>query len=164
MEHFAPAQYFEMSDDEKLTRPSFEQMEAGIRFGNDMLRHGASAQAPVRYTTIIIDLQDAQIREETDIYEMPAENVPPLARVSAAGLAALRRTGRAKYHIGGPRVTLVDTAYMVATTDQLKSEDIPGFPPGQSLTYTQAIEALRSFVTAYPARRGSLQVTRARSA
>ncbi|MGH6635223.1 MAG: DUF6603 domain-containing protein, partial [Gammaproteobacteria bacterium] len=34
-EHFAPAQFFEMSDDEKLSRPSFEPLEAGFRFRTD---------------------------------------------------------------------------------------------------------------------------------
>ena len=32
---FAPAQFFEMSDDEKLSRPSFEPMAAGVGFGSD---------------------------------------------------------------------------------------------------------------------------------
>jgi hypothetical protein len=31
-EHFAPAQFRRMSDDEKLTAPAFERMQAGIRF------------------------------------------------------------------------------------------------------------------------------------
>ena len=30
---FAPAQFFEMTDDEKLAAPSFETMEAGAVFG-----------------------------------------------------------------------------------------------------------------------------------
>ena len=30
---FAPAQFFAMSDDEKLASPSFEQMDAGLVFG-----------------------------------------------------------------------------------------------------------------------------------
>ena len=32
---FAPAQFFEMSDDEKLSRPSFEPMPAGVSIGSD---------------------------------------------------------------------------------------------------------------------------------
>src|SRR4029077_9772771 len=33
-EFFAPAQFFEMSDDEKLSRPSFEAMAAGVTIGS----------------------------------------------------------------------------------------------------------------------------------
>ena len=34
-EFFAPAQFFEMSDDEKLSRPSFEPMAAGVSIGSE---------------------------------------------------------------------------------------------------------------------------------
>ena len=34
---FAPAQFFEMSDDEKLSRPSFEPMAAGVSIGSDAI-------------------------------------------------------------------------------------------------------------------------------
>ena len=43
---FAPAQYFAMSDDEKLAAPSFEEMDAGIVFGGErreLRRSGAGA-------------------------------------------------------------------------------------------------------------------------
>jgi len=39
---FAPAQFFDLADDEKLGAPSFEKMNAGIRFGDDSAESGSS--------------------------------------------------------------------------------------------------------------------------
>ena len=38
-EEFAPAQFFEMSDAEKLSRPSFSEFDAGVAIGGDPLPH-----------------------------------------------------------------------------------------------------------------------------
>src|SRR4029079_16840599 len=57
-DQFAAAQFFEMSDDEKLARPSFELMEAGLQFGADALAHSSAVSTTTfAYETSIIDVQ-----------------------------------------------------------------------------------------------------------
>ncbi|MEO6526675.1 MAG: DUF6603 domain-containing protein [Gemmatimonadaceae bacterium] len=41
-EHFARAQFVEVSEEDKLTRPSFEEMDAGVEFSSDAFRTSAS--------------------------------------------------------------------------------------------------------------------------
>ncbi len=52
---FAPAQFFEMANDEKLDAPSFEMMKAGLRFGDDDSDGGAISDALYNYEQIIHD-------------------------------------------------------------------------------------------------------------
>lgn len=61
---FAPAQYLELSDDEKLTKPSFQPFRTGLQFGTS----GAVADPapppfqPLSYETLIIDDPDEPAR------------------------------------------------------------------------------------------------------
>ncbi len=54
---FAPAQFFEMSDDEKLASPSFEPMQAGMRIGSSEFAFalGQCVASPLDYETRIVD-------------------------------------------------------------------------------------------------------------
>lgn len=55
-EYFAPAQYEEMSDSEKLSRPSFEQMKSGVEIGSGTeLAAGGMVRRSVEYESIYID-------------------------------------------------------------------------------------------------------------
>jgi hypothetical protein len=58
---FAPAQFFEMSDDAKLASPSFEPMQAGLRIGSSQFAFGFSqrVESPLQYETRIIDRKAA---------------------------------------------------------------------------------------------------------
>jgi hypothetical protein len=159
-EHFAPAQFFEMNDDEKLSRPSFEPLEAGIRFGTDTTHCKNPVRTPIEYETIVLDPKKAAPGETAETYPLPAKHLPALALMGAAGRAAFRRTGKAKYRAPGPRIAVSDGLYVVATTDSLKKEPIPGLGEGEAFTYTKAAEALRNFVAAHPEQRGNLQIVR----
>ena len=52
---FAPAQFFEMSQDTKLSSPSFEKMKGGIRLGDDQAECGASADTVYDYKQMLRD-------------------------------------------------------------------------------------------------------------
>jgi hypothetical protein len=158
-DYFAPAQYLDMSDDEKLSRPSFEPLEAGIRLEQSPAS-GSAVSAPITYETYILDPKQAGPAQQVEDYPMPATNLSALARMGAAGLAAFRRTGRAKYRTAGPRIAVSDGVYVVATSDRLEKEAIPGLGAGETATYTKAAEALQDFLAAHPERRGSVQIAR----
>ncbi|MBK8816030.1 MAG: hypothetical protein IPN42_11285 [Methylococcaceae bacterium] len=46
---FALAQFTEMSDSEKLEAPSFESLQAGVRFGSDMMTCGDAISTEIDY-------------------------------------------------------------------------------------------------------------------
>ncbi|MEO8410224.1 MAG: DUF6603 domain-containing protein, partial [Propionivibrio sp.] len=56
-EHFAAAQFFNLSQDDKLGKPSFEAMPAGREFGFDSFVAGPSLACPVDWETRDLDPQ-----------------------------------------------------------------------------------------------------------
>lgn len=89
---FAPAQFLQMSDDAKLSRPSFEAFDSGValRFDSWQIDEaGAGEAAPLDYEVIVVDEQEDG--------SAPASTRLPGALAAAAasqGAAALARSGR----------------------------------------------------------------------
>jgi len=56
-ENFARAQYQELKDSEKLSKPSFEKMPGGVRIsmGNNTIRNGKMVRKKVEYDVTIVD-------------------------------------------------------------------------------------------------------------
>jgi hypothetical protein len=97
---FAPAQFLDLSDTERLSRPSFEKLEAGLRIGGDEVAFGGAgaetlmAVAPIAYETVLIDRQGKAAKG--------GSYAPDPARLSAAtALGAVARRGLA--HAGKAR-------------------------------------------------------------
>ncbi|WNG48187.1 hypothetical protein F0U60_31660 [Archangium minus] len=97
-EHFAPATYRQMTDDEKLTAPSFVSYEAGRRFGAPGPQHPKERVGPdglslsvgsaPGYETIVVDSPDFAARRQVMSGLAPAT----LAAQAATGPAARART------------------------------------------------------------------------
>jgi hypothetical protein len=100
---FAPAQFFVMSDDEKLAAPSFQSMEAGSMFGEAGVTFDATQviPAPLEYQVISITLDGPAPPTETTpqppAFAMEAEQLQVFARSGAAARAPVRRVGRARF-------------------------------------------------------------------
>ena len=111
---FAPAQFFEMSDDEKLTAPSFESMDAGCVFGDARALFDPAhvIPAPLEYQPIRITLQGPSTAPSTAVssslaaliassapaaYTLSAGQLQTFARSGAAARAPVRRVGRARF-------------------------------------------------------------------
>jgi hypothetical protein len=91
-ELFAPAQYFDMSDDDKLAAPSFETMDAGVTFGDGgyTLDLGARVASPFQYTDIAIG-SDGNPVLQPDPHTQDGGSVMVMTLLSAAGSSRLRR-------------------------------------------------------------------------
>jgi uncharacterized protein DUF6603 len=100
---FAPAQFFEMSDDEKLAAPSFETMEAGCVFGEPGVSFEATLVIPAP-----LEYQDVPIVLDGPPPIVPSNATPPpqtvtpdqlrtFARSGSAGRAPVRHVGRARF-------------------------------------------------------------------
>lgn len=128
---FAPAQFFDMSDDDKLAAPSFERFDAGIAFGSEALVFDAqqAVAAPLDYEQIVID----------DLHAPPAPAQPftldfsLLSTLRASGAAAraqAQRSARARFRqpAGAPAaVQLHPPAFAVvpSTLDAPAAADTP---------------------------------------
>jgi hypothetical protein len=53
-DRFAPAQFTAMSDDQKLSAPSFEDMTAGAALGADGFAFGTAVNVPVVYEQLLV--------------------------------------------------------------------------------------------------------------
>ena len=143
---FAPAQFIELTDDQKLSRPSFETMDAGISFGSDALSFTSDTTdwlevKTIEFETWILDSETGEARRSEA--EKPQPQQPPLfyqlsrtlllqqARFGAAGSSQLRRSGKAKYRattIGKYQVT--KEGWSIVSADDLTRQPVrkPALP------------------------------------
>ncbi|HKS58237.1 MAG TPA: DUF6603 domain-containing protein [Steroidobacteraceae bacterium] len=116
---FAPGQFFDMTDDEKLASPSFEDMDAGAIFGSDaiVIDESASLFAELDYETIIIDAEGAATNEVEDRYPLVPHRLFEQVRFSAVGIAPVRNIGAARFRNWGvaAAVTMRTNQFVVAS-------------------------------------------------
>jgi hypothetical protein len=97
-DQFVPAQFFTMTDDEKLAGPSFEEMEAGVVFGSDAVIFDTAqiVADQLKYESIVIGAE-GQSSTSPDKYELTAERLLDQARFGAVAQAAIRSAGLARF-------------------------------------------------------------------
>ncbi len=149
-EEFAPAQFFDMSDAEKLSRPSFEELVAGVAIGGDPLpRSDWMRHRQVAYEVIYLPEQHP-VRPR---FAMPLE----LAGFSMAGAASAQSPlSRAKTSPSAlsERVIVQRDQYAVVSTDDLSMH-------AANLVFdsaTAAQAALARLIGTTPELTGALQV------
>lgn len=104
-EHFAAAQFFALSSDEKLSMPSFERMDAGERLGADTFVTAPGVNAPVDWETRDLDPEQsswdgfdfADVFKDL-VYEHPYPRIPEICdwmlETGAAARTSLRDGSR----------------------------------------------------------------------
>ena len=169
---FAPAQFFEMSDDEKLSRPSFEPMDAGVSIGSD----ATSSSVPIpsdwlevkaiEFETWILDKGKNVVREQRSggperiLYKLSPMLLGKQARFGAAGSSDLRRTGKAKYRTKMGKHQIEKEGWTIVATDDLTVQPVPGIEDGKPTIYSEAAQALRKLKRENPARAAGLKILR----
>jgi hypothetical protein len=101
-DQFAPAQFFAMSDDEKLAGPSFEEMDAGLVFGSEAVSFDAAqvVPAPLKYEPIVIDDMSAPPKPPAPPFVMSFVQLRFHSRTGAAARAPVRAVGLARFRRG----------------------------------------------------------------
>ena len=139
---FAPGQFFEMTDDEKLASPSFEDMDAGAIFGSDaiVIDEGASIFAPLEFETIIIDEKGLATNEVEDRYVLVAHRFFEQVRFSAVGTASIRSIGTARFRNLDlpPAVAMRTGQFVIASV-----ADAIAAPTAKPATFAEAQATLR---------------------
>ncbi len=170
LDHFAPAQFLDLSDDEKLARPSFEKMGAGVRFAVGGVTWGGQDDPAL--------IGDADMRYETRVVGVPEEPEPvrgpfvpsfdDLRLAAAFGAVArgpMRQTGAARYGPADDHAApvLAEPSYAVVSTDAVSPVAVPGID-GVAPSFIAAAQALDRHVAEHPDLAGRLQVVEAGTA
>jgi hypothetical protein len=103
-DQFAPAQFFRMTDDEKIASPSFETMQAGFVIGSGDVSFDATAivAASLDYDTLVVDALAQPAVASASSYTPGAGQVQAQLKVGSVARAAVRRIGRARFRAPGP--------------------------------------------------------------
>jgi hypothetical protein len=164
---FAPAQFLDLSDDEKLAAPSFEPMVAGMTVGS----------ASFIFTTIDGDIvEDTSLKYETIILDKandtstsdaaaPTFVISPsvIRRQIALGAAArsdVRRMGAARYQPATEKNSRVAKSWTVVSTEDQSRQAIPGVDPTKTGSYADSFQALDQLKKVDPARAKTLMLLR----
>ncbi|HKJ59060.1 MAG TPA: DUF6603 domain-containing protein, partial [Halobacteriales archaeon] len=177
-ERFAPAEYFERSDEEKLAGPEFERYEAGSSVENTAFDYGGRddegllASDPLDYETAVIDEQASLFPIAVGRVAMPLSTATAVAEVSAVARGPLRTTGEARFAVTneetGPTgvdasLSVSDASYVVVDAGDLTRVDLEAVP-ADGTTKREAQEALAAHVAETGGDRAAFSVVGAHEA
>lgn len=152
-EQFAAAEFIELSDDEKITRPSFEAMPAGVTMSADGIAFGSqTAISEMDYDDRIVGVA---VPGPVPTRSVGGELAVFAAAFGPAARSALRTTGTDRFAATGPDLRVGQERFVVARVDDLTRTEITGVA-----SFTAARQALDRHLAANPDARG-LQVVAA---
>ena len=170
---FAPAQFIEMTDNEKLSRPSFESMEAGVVISSNTFLFTTKAADLLEVEAIEFETKIMDPVTNTPVssnpvdqggkpvfYKLNADFMFAQARFGAAGRSETRRTGEAKYRTTIGKYKVVKEDWNFVAVKDLAVSTVPGIGPGKAASYSEAREALRMMKEADPVKASGLRIVR----
>jgi hypothetical protein len=156
-DYFAPGQFLTLSDEDKLSQPSFELYDAGVEIGSAAVLSGQDTARTVSYDEIYID-SPASLSRFARIYQMPASIHMALSNQGAGFASPAKNTGLAKYTAGAaaPAISVQNPQYVITSvTDLSVRADIVS---GSGSAFYQAQAALTTYLAAHPSESADLQV------
>ena len=166
---FAPAQFLELSEDEKLAAPSFEAMMAGISVGAEsflftMNEGDILEDEAITYETIIVDREFAaeidKPRRRPTFVAISREFLDRHLSLGAAARSDVRRTGIAKYRPAAGKNLLVKKGWTIASTEDGTHQGAPGLEAGKVVSYSESFQALQRLKQANPVQAKTLMLIR----
>jgi hypothetical protein len=145
-DQFAPAQFDDLTDDQKLSAPPFVEAKAGVRVraSGEGFPKGLLG-VPFSYETVLIDELDperplAPPRSRPDApYVLQDTTFARLWSQGAAARAATRGTGEEKFSAPARTVRLKPSRYALAGADDLKPAAANGKATGLDFTEASAV-------------------------
>jgi hypothetical protein len=170
---FAPAQFIEMTDDEKLSRPSFELMDAGLTIGSTKFDVTNNSDdwlevEAIKFETKILD-PELKVSVAADpvgpsgkriFYELSRDLLVKQARFGAAANSATRRGGDATYRTAVRKYKLAREGWTVVETENMTVQAVPGIDANKPATYSQIDQGLRKLKEQDPAKAARLKILR----
>ena len=157
-ESFAPAQYFDMSDADKLASPSFKNFASGVRVGDaNQMRAGYAAAREVQYEIKYIDsARDQRLAAPPNRtpFDLDVHAFKAWALKGAISRSELSHARRKKSARAPAAVATNQEEFAIVHADTLALFD------GGSLLGTQfaALQRRDALIAANPALRGRLQI------
>ena len=130
-DHFAPAQFRDLSDDDKLSSPSFELLPAGVSVGSNAADCGTPVPAAADFEDIVIPSPPEAPRTTTTIGFTLANR---FAEWSAVGISDASRLGAIRYRAAADAVH--DPADDVCVQSKIDLSDLAG-----TTTFVTRLEA-----------------------
>jgi hypothetical protein len=164
-DYFAPAQFEALSDAERLSRPGFEKMDAGVSLVSNAIDLGAGIGDTVSFDTTIVDAPDgvaigdlSYVPQDGASYDLPAARQTATLAGSAGGRSPLSASGEQRFAPAADHeapAALVDEAFLIVDRDSLKrSADFTEPIVGKGA----AFQALDGYLRGHPEAWGKLQV------
>lgn len=158
-DEFAPSQFFELSDEQRLTGTSFDLMPSGVMFSaTDAIAydHAGPAAVVISYQTRIVDAPDPSVttlsiglpRVEKD-WVLGGAELARLAHGGAAGRAETRSGGLARFSAPGLALAIRDESYVVVSTATLHPAG-PRPASTQRWSRSEAADQLRRWAKTQP--------------
>jgi len=159
---FAAGQYQNLSDAEKLSRDSYELMDAGVAIASDAVTAGDLRETPLVYETKIIDAPEFGSLVFKDFVSRRLQDTAltksEFSRMASRATGDLApRFGLEKYAPAPgelPKVTVGTESYVIASTETLAVHTTLA----TSMTKGSAHDALREWVARNPGEKGQWQV------
>jgi hypothetical protein len=155
-ESFAPAQYFDMSDEEKLASPSFKSFDSGVLVGEpDRMRTGYAAARAVKYELKYIDSQrDQSAPGGGGTFDVDPLTFNAWALQGAVAQSELSFSRRRKSPLAPEEVGVLQESFAI-----VNASDLTPFDGGSMLgSEHAALKRRDALIAANPALRGELQV------
>lgn len=154
-DHFAAAQFLDMTNSQKLARPSFEKMKGGVEVrqnGLDVRSHKTAVKT-VRYEQIFFDSKFRR-EKKSRFGTLKADLFKHLLAGNAASKSALSQAAKVDFGIPKKTATVLDESFRIVNVDSLQAH------AGTTVFATQAeaTQHLKTLVGANPAFGSQLQI------
>jgi hypothetical protein len=152
---FAPAQFFDLSDSDKLSGPSFESHNAGAIMTGNLVANGALLAKTIDYESFFINTPGVVTVDEGVPQPFPWAALPTVMRTGSAALKAISQAGKLRYAAPGNPITVAEPSFALANTATLAAVTTP---TASGTTYSDAAAAFKSALAATPVLRDALQI------
>ena len=152
-EQFAPANFFEMKDAEKLSRPSFELMKSGFK-----ITGSAQLKAPPHIVKKPVDYEFSYLgktrKPKPDKYKYPGLFFKSATKSAAASQAVLSHQNN-RVSVNAPaKIVLKEEQYVIANVSDMKLYD----EVITAASYTEALQHYNNLIIEKPELKDQLQV------
>lgn len=149
-EQFAPANFFDMKDSEKLSRPSFEMMKSGFTItGSSQLK------APAHVVKKSVDYEFAYLgKVKKDKYKYPGRFFKAATKLTGASQAVLSHQNNRVSMNAPAKVAIKEEQYVLAHVSDMRVYD-------NTLTaasYTEALQHYNNLIIQKPELKDKIQV------
>ena len=152
-EQFAPANFFDMKDDEKLTRPSFEQMKSGFK-----ITGSAQLTAPPNVVSKSVDYEFSYLgkkrKPRPDRYVYPGRFFKANTKSAAVSQSLLSHHNNRVSMNAPEKIIVKEEQYVIANISDMKlhSRELV------AASYTEALHKYNQLIVRQPGLKDKVQV------